>query len=248
MMVKADGAQYILAMYTATSCCTVALTSGKRQGGRVLAELSLSGKITHSRRLLLNIDRLLKDTGLAWQQISAIAIGLGPGSFTGLRIGMATAKGLAAAAAKPLVGVSTLDMLAAQCSSPLLIGSVLDARKKEVYAAFYRCGAEGLTCRITEPVVIAPTVLAREIREEVLLVGDGVVLYHDIFAEALGARLSVAPSPLHEPSAAVLGLLAGEKLLQGATLDVDAASPLYVRASDAELNLGNQGKEAPLAL
>jgi len=244
MMANSDDAQYILAMDTATSCCTVALTHGTRQRGRVLAELSLSGKVTHSRRLLLNIDRLLKDTGLDWDQVSAVAIGLGPGSFTGLRIGMATAKGLAAAAAKHLIGISTLDMLAAQCFGSLLIGSVLDARKKEVYAAFYRCDTDGLSQRISEPVVTAPGLLAQEIKEDVLLVGDGILLYHDIFAAALGPRLAVAPSPLHEPSAAVLGLLAGEKLQRGAMLDVNSASPLYVRASDAELNLGKKTRQA----
>ena len=239
-MAKTDELRYILAVDTATACSTVALTSGTRTTGRVLGSLSLSGNITHSRRLLGNIDHLLKQAAVSWDRISALAIGLGPGSFTGLRIGMATAKGLAAAAEKPLIGVSTLDLLAAQCCSPLLICSVLDARKKEVYAAFYQCDDEGLSRRVSEPVVKAPEALAKSIEENVLMVGDGALLYCDVFKKSLAGKMHLAPSPLHEPSAAVLGMLAGEKLLAGEYLDVASASPLYVRASDAELNLGQK--------
>ena len=128
----------ILAMDSATACSSVALTCGTRQDGRVAASLSLTGNVTHSRRLFSAIDYLMKEAGVNWAAIAGIAVSLGPGSFTGLRIGLATAKGLAAAAGKLLFGVSTLDSLAAKCSTEKLVCAVLDARKKEVYAALYR--------------------------------------------------------------------------------------------------------------
>jgi len=107
---------YILAVDTATPCSTVALTKGTRSDGRVLGTISVSSSITHSRRLLVALDRLFADCGLAKEEVDGFAVGLGPGSFTGLRIGMATVKGLAVAADKPLFGVSTLDVVAAGCS------------------------------------------------------------------------------------------------------------------------------------
>ena len=99
----------ILSMDTATPCSTVALTCGTRDDGIVLASLGLTGKVTHSRRLFTALDYIMKETGVDWPSIGGIGVSLGPGSFTGLRIGMATAKGLAAAAGKALLGVSTLD-------------------------------------------------------------------------------------------------------------------------------------------
>ncbi|HID03839.1 MAG TPA: tRNA (adenosine(37)-N6)-threonylcarbamoyltransferase complex dimerization subunit type 1 TsaB, partial [Desulfobacterales bacterium] len=90
--------QVILAIDTATSCSSVALASGGRFHGKVLGSLELDTKVTHSRRLLSSIEYLLKETELGWPDIAGVAVSLGPGSFTGLRIGMATAKGLVMAA------------------------------------------------------------------------------------------------------------------------------------------------------
>jgi tRNA threonylcarbamoyladenosine biosynthesis protein TsaB len=227
----------ILSMDTATPCSAVALTFGTRKGGRVLAALSLTGNVTHSRRLFTAIDYLMKETEVDWPSIAGIGVSLGPGSFTGLRIGMATAKGLAAAAGKVLLGVSTLDSLAAKCTTPRLICSVLDARKKEVYAAFYRCNAYGLSERVGDMTVMAPEKLAAAIAEPVVMVGDGAMVYGELFKRLLGEKVIFAPSQLHEPSASSLGLLAGEMLASGQHLDVAAAVPVYIRSSDAELNL-----------
>ncbi len=231
---------YVLALDTATPCSSVAITAGTRYDGEVLASLGLTGKVTHSRRLLSAIDWLMKESAISWPDIGGIAVGLGPGSFTGLRIGMATAKGLAAAAGKVLLGVSTLDSLAARCGSAGLICAVLDARKKEVYAAFYRCNRYGFTERIGEPAVIAPARLAAAIDEPVLLVGDGARVYGEVFREFLRDKARFVPAALHEPSAASLGLLAGEMLERGELLDLAEGVPVYVRSSDAELNLARK--------
>jgi tRNA threonylcarbamoyladenosine biosynthesis protein TsaB len=203
----------------------------------VVASLSLTGNVTHSRRLFSAIDFIMKEAEVNWAVLAGIAVSLGPGSFTGLRIGLATAKGLAAAAGKLLFGVSTLDSLAAKCSTEKLICSVLDARKKEVYAAFYRCDGAGFTSRIGDITVLAPEKLAAVITEPVVMVGDGAVAYGGLFKEMLGDLVAFAPSLLHEPSASSLGMLAGEMFLAGHQLDVAEASPVYIRSSDAELNL-----------
>jgi len=228
----------ILAVDTATPCSTVALVSGTRAEGRVLALLSVSSSVTHSRRLLVAIERLLDDGGLTKEDIEGFAIGLGPGSFTGLRIGMATVKGLATAAGKPLYGISTLDVIGASCTGDSrLICSVLDARKKEVYAAFYRVNDFGIPQRVSDIAVLAPEKLAEQISEPVLMVGDGLFTYKSLWQDQLGDRMRCAPVQHWSPSAATLGLLAGELRLQNKYLDIASAVPLYVRASDAELNL-----------
>jgi len=243
----------ILSIDTSTPCSSVALTAGTRKNGEVVAALGLTGKITHSRRLLSAIDWIMQTSGAGWSDIGGIGISLGPGSFTGLRIGMATAKGLAAAAGKVLLGVSTLDSLAAKCVTNRLICSLLDARKKEVYAAFYRCNAEGLAEPVSDPVVLAPAGLAAVINEPVLLIGDGARVYGDVLRALLQEKVMIAPAGLHEPSAASLGMLAGELLEKGLILDLAECVPMYVRSSDAELNLVkklcHQGAEAckPLA-
>jgi len=228
----------ILALDTATGCCSLALTTGTVADGSVLASLSLNSKITHSRRLISAIDWLFSETEVDWPKIDGIAVGLGPGSFTGLRIGMATAKGLAATAGKPLLGISTLDALAGNCLTTRLICAAVDARKREVYVAFYRCDESGEARRVSEIRAVDPRKLTDEIKEPVLMVGDGALVYGDQWLKELGEMVEFAPVSLHYPSAAVIGLLGGQNLQNNQILDLASAVPLYVRASDAELSLG----------
>ncbi|MEK6201425.1 MAG: tRNA (adenosine(37)-N6)-threonylcarbamoyltransferase complex dimerization subunit type 1 TsaB [Desulfobulbaceae bacterium] len=228
----------ILAIDTATSCSSVALTRGSVTDGQILASLSLNSSVTHSRRLLTAIDWLLAESEMNWQAVDGLAVSLGPGSFTGLRIGMATVKGLATATHKPLLGVSTLDALALNCTGVKLICAVLDARKKEVYTCFYRYDSQGIPRRAGAIRVISPQRLVADIDQPVLFVGDAVMLYGDLWQEALGAWFISAPRTLHYPCAGALGLLAGEMLQLNQCLDLPTAVPLYVRASDAELSLG----------
>ena len=167
-------AELILSMDTATPCSTVAITEGDLQSGRVVGEVSLSSSVTHSRRLLTAIDWLISEASISKDDISGYGVGLGPGSFTGLRIGMATAKGLAAASGKPIYGVSSLDLIAASCppgKDPVC--ALLDARKKELYVAFYRFDEGGSLVRESEPEALAPQTLVERIKEPVLMVGDG---------------------------------------------------------------------------
>jgi tRNA threonylcarbamoyladenosine biosynthesis protein TsaB len=147
----------ILALETATMCGSVALVSENR----CLAEFSLQTGETHSRRLLAGVDWLLQETGIDWPSIDAVAVSQGPGSFTGLRIGLATAKGLAMAGGAKLIGIGTLDGLAAQlfAAGEVLICPVLDARKKEVYCGFFKCDNQGIPRLQEEYMVINPEAL-----------------------------------------------------------------------------------------
>lgn len=227
----------ILSIDTATPCSSVALTRGNRACGQTLASLELTGNGSHSRRLLGSISYLMENAAVSWSDIQAVAVSLGPGSFTGLRIGMATAKGLAAAAGIEMVGISTLDSLASKCVSSRLICSVLDARKKEVYTAFYRLNELGFTRIIGEMAVMSPEELAGKISEPVVMIGDGAVVYRELFEQQLGAAVIFTPAQLHMPTASSLGMLACEAYLRGDVLDIGEAVPIYIRSSDAELNL-----------
>jgi tRNA threonylcarbamoyladenosine biosynthesis protein TsaB len=227
----------ILSIDTSTPCSGVALTRGTRKNGDVIASITLSGNITHSRRLLKTIEWLMRESAVGWEEVEAIGVSLGPGSFTGLRIGMATAKGLAAAGGKKMTGVSTLDSLASKCTSPGLVCALLDARKKEVYGAFYHVGEGGFSERISDAIVCAPEKFAAMIDGPALLVGDGSVVYKELFSQYLGEAAQFAPAHLNEPAAPGLGLLCGELFGRGEFLDVGSAVPMYVRSSDAELNL-----------
>lgn len=229
----------VLTIDTATNCSSIAITEGGITGGNVLASLSLNTRVTHSRRLLSSIEYLMQQTEFSWDDLAGIAVSLGPGSFTGLRIGMATAKGLAMAADLPLLGVSTLDALASRCLSSKLICAVQDARKKEVYTACYRL-EKGQLVRVTDYKVIDPSQLLEQLDEPVLFVGDGVKLYGELWQQNDDISVELAPAALNTVSASTMGLIACDMLYKDNILDADNAVPLYVRASDAELNLGRK--------
>lgn len=225
----------ILALDTATPQCSVALTSGGPVDGNIIAAQSLDTGVTHSRRLLSSIDQLMSQSSRTPGSLSAIAVGLGPGSFTGLRIGMATAKGLAHGAGKELIGISSLDAIAAAVKAEHLICVLLDARKNEVYGRFYRADDDGVARPCSEHTVSAPEKIAGQINEPVIMAGDGVDVYSGMLKGLLGSKM--VQSGIRFPPAEMIGLLAGERLRKRCFLDIAAAEPLYVRASDAELSL-----------
>jgi len=227
----------ILSFDTATNNCSIALTRGRFIDGDVIASINFSSGITHSRKLISSIDRLLADASIPLSELSAIAVGLGPGSFTGLRIGMATAKGLCHGASKPLIGISSLDAIGASVRSDKLICAVLDARKKEVYGCFYRQTGKAFATRCSEPAVMPPQVLAEQINEAVIMAGDGVDVYNTVWLEVLGNRLERAPARNRYPAADIIGFLAHEEYRAGHFLDLHRCAPGYVRSSDAELSL-----------
>ncbi len=227
----------LLAIDTSSANCAVAFIEGGTCG-RILGSLSLVG-LTHSRRLLQSVQRLMDELSLDWKMLDGIAVALGPGSFTGLRIGIATAKGLATAAGLPIVGVSSLRLAVSgvAISPGQKICAVLDARKKEVYAGCYIFSGEQLIAE-GEKMVLAPAELATQLTDDFLLAGDGAILYRDVFTRIIGKKVRFAPLWNNQPNAAVLGFLGAELLLEGKTLDISSFTPCYIRKSDAELNLG----------
>ncbi len=226
----------ILAIETATGCGSVSLTRGGRNDFRLLAECTSQPDMTHSRRLLGSIQWMMQSAGVHWNELDAIGISMGPGSFTGLRIGMAAAKSIAMAAGTPLVGIPTLDALV-MCAAPenSLLCCLLDARKQEVYACFYRTDETGWPTRIDAPVTIRPSDLLLNINESVVLVGPGAHAYSDVFQN--NEHVHIFSDFRGQPRAVNVGILAEEKHRQGKTLDPVSAAPMYVRASEAEVNL-----------
>lgn len=225
----------LLVLENSTMCGSVALVTGNQ----CLAEYSLESRLTHSKRLLGVVDILMNDCRVGWDDLDAIAVSLGPGSFTGLRICLATAKGLALAAGLPLLGIPSLDGLAAQLPfSSHPVCALLDARKKEVYAAFYRNNI-GKSERISDYMAVSPEKLVEMIKEPVILVGDGVELYRDLFKERLGKNALFVPLQIFQTRAAAIGLSAIGKWLNKDFLDTSAAVPIYVRPSDAEIHFKN---------
>jgi len=232
----------ILAIETATGCGSIALTRGDVQAGRLLGECTVQPEVSHSRRLLGSVRWLLDAAGVTWSALDGIGISLGPGSFTGLRIGMAAAKGLAMATGLPLVGVGTLDGIALSCTaSRERFCCLLDARKQEVYAAFYNPSERGVAVATGPPVAVRPERLLASLERPVLMAGPGVAVYGDLFRH--NPLVRTLPAALAQPRAAHIGFLAAERLEQGRTLDPVTAAPLYVRASEAEVNLGKQQHE-----
>jgi tRNA threonylcarbamoyladenosine biosynthesis protein TsaB len=181
----------------------------------------------------------LRSAGCRLDDVGALAVAVGPGSFTGLRIGIATMKSLAFATGRPLVGVPTLDALAwtLPYAAPLVC-PVLDAKKNEVYAALYRT-REGRLCPCLPARAQAPAALAAELAaatgEPVVFVGDAAALHAPVFRAALGDRAHVGPPGLRLPSAVTVAELGWAALERGEAVDPDVLVPLYVRRSEAEL-------------
>lgn len=226
----------ILSIETATGCGSVSLTRGGVDNGIILAEATAQPEVTHSRRLLGSVEWVKKAASVDWQEVDAVAVSLGPGSFTGLRIGMAAAKGLALAMQVPLVGVQTLDAMALVL--PIIdrpLWCLLDARKQQIYAARYKPGIEDRPERVGQVEVMYPQQLVEKIDEPSILLGPGVDEYYDLF-ESMGNALLI-PSSLGVPVASRLGFLASGQLEHGEIMDSATAAPLYVRASEAEINL-----------
>ncbi len=184
----------ILGIDTSTSCGSVGLI----EDGEVISDYLLNIPVTHSERLLGAIELVLSEARCPIENIDGWAISLGPGSFTGLRIGVSTVKGLAYATGKPVAGVSTLDVLASQIApTSYLICPILDARKQEVYTAFYRYEEGNSLKRQSIYQAIRPEDLVKNIKERTIFLGDGVKTYGDFLINSLPSLAIFPPVPLH---------------------------------------------------
>lgn len=206
-----------------------------------VAEYTVNYKKTHSQTLLPMLDEIVKMTEQDLQTVDAIALAAGPGSFTGLRIGSATVKGLAQALDKPVVSVPTVDGLAGNLyGTDKLVCPVMDARRNQTYTGLYEfvkneeayemhCIKEQCAVDITE--IIAAI---NELGREVIFLGDGVPVFKDVIREQITVPYSFAPNTCNRQRAAVIGWLAGKFYAQGKAETATEHAPEYLRLSQAE--------------
>jgi tRNA threonylcarbamoyladenosine biosynthesis protein TsaB len=233
----------ILSVDTSNPLASVAITIEEK----VLAETVFNTDRTLSARLIPEIDRLLTIAGLTISDIDLFACSAGPGSFTGVRAGVATVQGLALATGKPCVGFSTLALLASNL--PLAAHPVcclLDARKSEVYGALFNCS--GTTPKtIINDCVLPPEafmeIIIKTVNQSVIFCGDGAVRYKEVISEKMGAKVIFAPFTHNAVHAANGAVLAMEKYKVGKVIKPAQLLPVYLRASEAEYAKMNRQAE-----
>lgn len=223
----------ILGIESATA--QVGCAIGGHEG--VLASSHSAQRRRHAESLAPQIEFSLKQARITIDEISVVAVDIGPGLFTGLRVGIATAMATAFGLSVPMIGVSSLDLVAFPVRhTRRLIAATIDARRGEVFCAFYRQVPGGVQ-RVSEPKVITPDELYGDLQAagtECLVVGDGGIRYRDRFDGM--TKVEVADVSLAHPSAASLVALAHSRALREEFVQPQAISPLYLRRPDAESN------------
>ncbi|MCM1065605.1 MAG: tRNA (adenosine(37)-N6)-threonylcarbamoyltransferase complex dimerization subunit type 1 TsaB [Eubacterium sp.] len=207
----------------------------------LLAEYTTDHKMTHSQTLLPMLDELRRMIGLDMGAIDAVAVASGPGSFTGLRIGSATAKGLALALGKPIVEVPTLEGLAWNLwGTDRLVCPLMDARRDQVYTAAYEFQAEGEDFRLLTVIGQMPIDIEEMIRKlnglerEVIFLGDGLPVYLSVIKEHIKVPFRLAPAGCNRQRAANVAALGAVYYAQGKTVEAAMHRPVYLRKSQAE--------------
>lgn len=223
----------VLAIDSSGLTATVAVVEDEQ----TIAEYTVNYKKTHSQTLLPMSDEVKKMIDLDLSSIDAVAVSGGPGSFTGLRIGSATAKGLGLALGKPLIHVPTVDALAYNvygCGD--LICPIMDARRKQVYTGIYRYEDHRLVTVKDQMAVGIEELLSmlNEMGETVTFLGDGVPVFKDIIADKLEVPFSFAPSHLSRQRAGAVGALGILYYKEGRTETAAEHKPDYLRVSQAE--------------
>lgn len=224
----------ILSIDTSTSLASVALVAAEKP----LAESVFMADRCLSARLVPEVLRLLQAAGLTVNDLDLFACAVGPGSFTGVRAGVATAQGFALATGKPCAGYSSLSLLAMNFPlASLPVCTLLDARKNEVYAALNDCSAP-IPRPLIHDCVMPPErfldLLQSEVDGAVILCGDGALRYRELITSRLGERACFAPFPQQNSHAANGALLALQRYRQGRTIQPEQLLPVYIRASEAE--------------
>ena len=225
----------ILAVDTSTTSCSVAVADKDS----LLAEATIVREQTHSKHLMDMVDKVVSFSGLTISELDGFAVTRGPGTFTGLRIGISTIKGLAVASGKPVVGISSLEALAKQCTfASYLICPLIDARKGEVYFARYRFSG-GVLKKVIGEGVLPPGDAVSDINEPSLFVGNGAKLYQDIITEKVGEQAFFALPWQNTIRALTVAQLSIGRFEKKDTDDIAMFVPQYIRKSDAELNIGH---------
>ena len=212
----------------------------------LIAEYTVNYKKTHSQTLLPMLDELAKMTELDLDTIDAIAVAAGPGSFTGLRIGSATAKGLGLALKKPLVEIPTVDALAYNLyDANALICPIMDARRSQVYTGIY-CFQDHKLVTLEEQMAVPVAELIEKLNERgkaVIFLGDGVPVFAKTIEETLKVPYSFAPAHVNKQRAAAVATLAQLYVKEGKVVTAMEHVPEYLRVSQAERERAQRLKE-----
>ena len=226
----------ILGIDTATSTASVALIE---DGAIIADEMCLQPKAGHAEIILTLVEAVFTEGRASLSDLDGIAVSVGPGSFTGLRIGLSTVKGLAYGGRVPVVGVSTLLANAARVSAfDGLICSMLDARKKEVYASFFR-RTSGSLVRLTEDAIAPVHAIIKQARnlaagESTLFFGEGVKVYGNVVASSLKTEVRFCNGDDYPSSAAAVARIGEQRLLHSKGDFLGSMVPVYLRVSEAE--------------
>ncbi len=217
----------VLAVETSTLTGSVAIVDDTQ----VIAETTLSVSLQHSERLMPAIEELLRNATIHLSEIDLFAVSQGPGSFTGLRIGVAAVQGLALSQGKPVMGVSSLAALARNgFFFKGLIVPILNAFRNEVYAGFYLSSEKSILESMVGDQVLSPTSLFEKLlqqNEKVLLLGNGVVVCQEILKSLDPEKFCVAPAPFQNPRASHVAFLALQQWERGEIQS--AVTPCYLR-------------------
>jgi tRNA threonylcarbamoyladenosine biosynthesis protein TsaB len=228
-----ETAVIVVGIETSTPQTSVAI--GGEQG--ILAQMSVAGR-SRQEAAAPALQQLLRWSGTELDRVGGVAVGIGPGLFTGLRVGVATAKTLAQVLAIPIVGLTSLDVLAfAVRHTPRRICAVIDGRRGEVFWSLYE-PVPGGVLRATDHAVAKPDHLVAEllaVTGDVLLVGDGAILYRYEIERELGGRVEFASAIHAHPQAASLVELAAPRFLREEHDRLFDVVPVYLRKSDAEI-------------
>ena len=217
----------VLALDSSSSRLSVALI----RDSSTVCEKNIDTMIGHAGIILSVIDAVLSETSTVRDEIGLVAVGTGPGSFTGIRIGLATAKGMATALSCPLAGIPTLDaMVKVALPASMQIMPIVDAKKGEIFCAIYDKNGS----RLTDFMNLRPSDIARLVAKDTLLLGNGCELYRDRLKSDLGESYHEAATELWYAKASIIGIMALDSPQNGRPSDV---LPIYVRASDATLLL-----------
>lgn len=230
----------ILAIDGSGLVASVAITDG----GELLGEYTTNFKKTHSETLLPMVDALVSMLDVELASIDAIAVAGGPGSFTGLRIAAATAKGLGMALNKPIISVPTVDGMAYNMwSSANIICPIMDARRGQVYTGLYKFDAEGNMITVLPQCADAFEHIAQIINDNgcaVTFLGDGVPVFRDMIAEIIKVPYSFAPAHMNRQRASAIAALAEILYANGEFESAAEHRPIYLRQSQAERELAEK--------
>ena len=218
---------------------------GVVDGGQILADFTFEARTDSLEKIVSNVDFALKSAGLTLEDVRGFGVGLGPGSWTGIRVGVTVGKILAYSTSKPVSGVPTLEALAYSArGTPGLICPIISAGTKDtVYAAFYRT-KNGVITRVSEHYVGDIQGLAAMVKKPTVFIGSGAQAYSTLIGQIIGSSSISIEAKEDVPRGSTVALLAASRLERGESDNVLSLTPLYLKESTAQAFLGRYARNA----